>query len=654
MNYELLELAPETTATIITTVPGAVGRLPVTEPFLLEAASGDFFGGVQTAAMLQRPPRSFSKDYLILSTLGGIRDDNGKAVAAGYHTGHFELGDLGRAAAEVFNALGVEPFAGYVSDPCDGRTNGTSGMFDSLPYRNDAAMVFRRLIRSLPRRNGVLGIATCDKGAPAMMMALASLGDLPGIFVPGGVTLATQGPSNTAEIQATPARFAHHEVTLDWAAVEGCRTCASPGGGCQFLGTAASMQVIGEALGLSLPHSALAPSGLPIWREVAKASAAQLVSLREQGIGMRDILSWEAAENAIAVHLAFGCSTNLLLHIPAILYHAGIRIPTVADWARLNAKVKRIVSVLPNGPVNHPTVRAYLAGGVPEVMLHLREMGLLHLDVMTVTGKTLGDNLSWWEQSRRRQELKARLQQTDGVDAADVIMSPDKAEQAGLTATLVFPTGNICPDGSVIKATAIDSKLCPGNVFSGRFRARVFVTEDDAIRAIKSTGDDRINPCEIVVLTCLGPTAACMPETFQCTSALKYTRALSGTPLITDGRFSGVSTGPCIGHVGPEAIDGGPIGKLLDGDLIEVIIDRSTLTGSLNLVGDTSTEIGNGSIAIGDALFASRESRSDLAPQPGLPEDGEYFGALQSGTWTGAVYDTRKIKRALRPGWREE
>ena len=307
MNYNLFELDTDAIARVITTVPGPRGRLPVTEPFLRDAASGDFFGEVQTAAILQRPPRSFDKDYLILSTLGGIRSDDGTPIAAGCHTRHFELGDLGRAAAEVFNQLGAEPFAGYVSDPCDGRTNGTTGMFDSLPYRNDAALVFRRLIRSLPRRKGVLGIATCDKGAPAMMMVLASLGKLPGIFVPGGVTLATTGPSNTAEIQATPTRFALGEVTLDWAAEEGGRTCASPGGGRQFLGTATSMQVIGEALGLSLPHSALAPAGLPIWRQVAERSAAQLVELQKRGIGISDILTWEAAENAIAVRLAFGC-----------------------------------------------------------------------------------------------------------------------------------------------------------------------------------------------------------------------------------------------------------------------------------------------------------------------------------------------------------
>jgi dihydroxyacid dehydratase/phosphogluconate dehydratase len=269
---------------------------------------------------------------------------------------------------------------------------------------------------------------------------------------------------------------------------------------------------------------------------------------------------------------------------------------------------------------------------------------------MTVTGQTLGENLDWWEQSERRTLLKERLKASDGIDADQVIMSPDTAAKAGLAATLVFPKGNLAPEGAVIKATAIDSKLCPGNVFRGRFRARVFVTEGAAIRAIKSTGADRIRPGEVIVILCQGPDAACMPEQFQATSAAKYTADLTGTPIITDGRFSGVSTGPCIGHIGPEAIAGGPIGKLQDGDLIEIVIDRNTLEGTLNIVGEAGTDEIQGSMGLGDAILSQRSPREDLATQPELGDDHMLFSALQSGTWTGAVYDAKEIRASLRVG----
>ena len=191
-------------------------------------------------------------------------------------------------------------------------------MFDSLPYRNDAAMVLGRLIRSLPQRQGLIGVATCDKGLPAMMMALAAMHDLPAVLVPGGVTLPPSDGEDAGAVQSIGARFAHGEITLDRAAELGCRACGSPGGGCQFLGTAATSQVVGEALGLSLPHSALAPSGQPIWLDMARRSARAMVSLGARGITTREIVTDQAVRNAMTVHAAFGGSTNLLLHIPAL------------------------------------------------------------------------------------------------------------------------------------------------------------------------------------------------------------------------------------------------------------------------------------------------------------------------------------------------
>src|SRR4030095_14254594 len=190
------------------------------------------------------------REFLILSTSGGLRADDGTPIALGYHTGHWEVGLLMHAAARELKQLGCVPFAGFVTDPCDGRTQGTAGMMDSLPYRNDAAIVLRRLIRSLPRRSGVMGVATCDKGLPAMMMALAGSPDLPCILVPGGVTLPPTEGEDAGKVQTIGARFAHGKISLQEAAEMGCRACASPGGGCQFLGTAATSQVVGESLGL--------------------------------------------------------------------------------------------------------------------------------------------------------------------------------------------------------------------------------------------------------------------------------------------------------------------------------------------------------------------------------------------------------------------
>ena len=346
-----------------TKAAGPAGELPVTDHMLREWPSGHLFGLSQNAGMGWKAEELGRKQWLILSTQGGMRDEAGQPVALGYHTGHWEIAQQVRAAAEELRRLKGLPFAAYVSDPCDGRTQGTTGMFDSLPYRNDAATVFRRLIRSLPQRSGVMGIATCDKGLPAMMMALAGMKNLPVVLVPGGVTLPPETGEDAGAVQTLGARYTHGLVTLQEAAEAGCRACASPGGGCQFLGTAATSQVVGEALGLSLPHSALAPSGEAVWLEMARDSARALVALEAAGRTSSHILTDAAVRNAMTVHAAFGGSTNLLLHVPAIAHAAGLRRPTVADWTAINRATPRLVSVLPNGPVHHPTVRVFLAGG---------------------------------------------------------------------------------------------------------------------------------------------------------------------------------------------------------------------------------------------------------------------------------------------------
>ncbi len=625
-----------------TRAAGPQGTLPITAEMLLHRPSGDLFGLSQDAGMGWDPTRLGGPEVLILSTHGGLRAPDGSPVALGYHTGHWEVALLMQAAAEQLKALGAVPFAGYCTDPCDGRTQGTTGMFDSLPYRNDAAMVFRRLIRSLPTRRGVIGVATCDKGLPAMMMALAGSKDLPCVLVPGGVTLLPEDGEDAARIQSIGARFAHGDITAEYAAEMGCRTCATPGGGCQFLGTAATSQVVAEALGMSLTHSALAPSGHPIWTDMAKRSGAAILNLVERGIRMRDILTPAAIRNAMVVHAAFGGSTNLVLHLPAVAHAAGLPRPKASDWADVNRRVPRLVDALPNGPRNFATVQVFLAGGVPEVMLHLRNAKLLELEVFTVSGQTLGHMLDWWESSARRSRLREVLRERDGIDPDEVIMDPDTAARRGLTSTVCFPAGNLAPEGSVIKSTSIDPTVVDGDgVYRKRGPARVFTTEPAAVAAIKR---GEVKAGDVVVLICRGPMGSGMEETYQVTSALKYLDFGKHVAVVTDARFSGVSTGACIGHVSPEALAGGPIGKVLDGDTIEIVIDRNRLEGSVNLIGP------DGTVESGTALLASRPPRPDLGPDPALPDDTRLWAALQDasgGAWGGAVYDVDDILRML-------
>jgi putative YjhG/YagF family dehydratase len=633
---------------IATRAAGPAGSLPLTEEMLRERPSGDLFGWTQNAGMGWDAATLGGREFLILSTHGGIRRPDGTPVALGYHTGHWEVGLLMEAAAVELKEAGAIPFAGACTDPCDGRSQGTPAMFDSLAYRNDAAIVFRRLIRSLPTRRGVLGVATCDKGLPAMMMALAASRDLPCVLVPGGVTLLPLEGEDAGRVQSIGVRFVHGEISLQEAAELGCRACGSPGGGCQFLGTAATSQVVGEALGMAVGHSALAPSGHAIWIDMARRSARALMALEERGVAMRDILTPEALRNAMAVHAAFGGSTNLILHVAAVAHAAGLRRPGPQDWIDVNRRVPRIVDALPNGPRQHPTIQVFLAGGVPEVMLHLRRAGLLETGVRTVAGMTLGEQLDAWECSSRRERLRARLRDRDGVDPDDVILSPDEAVRRGLTATFCVPVGNLAPEGSVIKSTAIDPAVVDADgVFRFTGRARVFVREPAAIAAIK---DGRIQAGDVLVLACRGPMGSGMEETFQLTAALRYLGFGRHVALVTDARFSGVSTGACIGHVSPEALAGGPIGKVRDGDLIQLVIDRVNLAGSVDLVGEDGVFQG---VEAGTRILDGRRPRPDLAPDPALPDDTRLWAALQDvsgGPWGGSVYDVDAILDVLAAG----
>ncbi|MGA2167304.1 MAG: YjhG/YagF family D-xylonate dehydratase [Terracidiphilus sp.] len=637
---------------IHTRVQGPRGILPITETMLRERPSGDLFGLSQNAGMGWDPASLNGNEYLILSTHGGIRKEDGTPVALGYHTGHWEVGLLVEAAAREFKAAGAVPFAAACTDPCDGRSQGTTAMFDSLPFRNDAATVFRRLIRSLPTRRGVMGVATCDKGLPAMMMALAGTRDLPCILVPGGVTLLPEEGEDAGRIQTIGVRFTHGLISAEQAAEIGCHACASPGGGCQFLGTAATSQVVGEALGMSLGHSALAPSGHAIWLDMAERSARALLEMERRQIRMRDILTDISIANAMLVHAAFGGSTNLVLHLPAIAHAAGLLRPNAQDWARINRQVPRLVDALPNGPRNHPTIQVFLAGGVPEVMLHLRTLGLLDISAQTVSGCTVNDVLDEWKDSERRNRLRALLADRDGVNPDDVILTPAAAKSKGLKSTVCFPHGNLAPEGSVIKSTSIDPSVIDSDgVYRKTGPARVFLTEPDAVKALK---EGEIKAGQIMVLICRGPRGAGMEETYQLTSALKYLPFGKEVVLLTDARFSGVSTGACIGHISPEALAAGPIGKLRDGDLIEVIIDSNSLEGSVNFVGEAGTLIDH---AEASRILAARPPRPDLAPDPALPPETRLWAALQQisgGTWGGCVFDVDAILQTISKGLERE
>ena len=634
--------------TVLTHAPGPAGQLPITAEMLINQPSGDLFGLSMNVGMGWNPAHVIGPEVLILSTHGGVRAPDGSPVALGFHTGHWEVGLLVEEAARELAGLNAVPFAGACTDPCDGRTQGTTGMLDSLPFRNDAAIVLRRLMRSLPTRTGVLGIATCDKGLPAMMMALASSGDIPTVLIPGGVSLLPELGEDAGKVQTIGTRFAQDQITLEYAAEMGCRACASPGGGCQFLGTAATSQVIAEALGMALPHSALAPSGQPIWLDAARRSARAVLRLSQIGIGTAQILTQGSVSNAMAVHAAFGGSTNLLLHLPAIAHAARLKRPVADDWAKINRQVPRIVDALPNGPENYATVQVFLAGGAAEVMLHLRRTGLLDTSVMTATGETLGTNLDWWQDSQRRHAVRKRLLDLDGIDPDNVILSPDRARSRGLTSTVCFPFGNLAPEGSVIKSTSIDPSLIDKDgIYRHTGPAKVFVTEAAAMKAIKA---GHLEANDVLVLICSGPAGAGMQEIYQITSALKALPFGKHVAVLTDARFSGVSTGACIGHISPEALAGGVLGKIQDGDLIEIVINRSTIEGSVNFIGDAQHTVG---AAEGAQLLRARPPRTDLQPHPMLPDDTRLWAALvqaSGGIWGGCVYDVDAVTTALNSG----
>jgi dihydroxyacid dehydratase/phosphogluconate dehydratase len=641
----VLETADPGLLSVATHARGPAGALPLTAEMLLTQPSGNLFGLTQNAGMGWDPDRLLDPEFLILSTHGGLRADNGEPIALGFHTGHWEVGLLVAEAARELKALHAVPFAGACTDPCDGRTQGTAGMLDSLPFRNDAAIVLRRLMRSLPTGKGVIGIATCDKGLPAMMMALASAGKSPPFLFPEASRFCPSRERMREKFR--PSARASLRIRSRWSTPP--RWVAAPA---RLLAAGASSWAPRQPARWwerrwdwpCLTPRSRPPANPSGW--MRPALGPRDLRLHQLGIGVEEVLTPAAIRNAMVLHAAFGGSTNLLLHIPAIAHAAKLQRPTASDWAEVNRQTPRLVDALPNGPRNFATVQVFLAGGVPEVMLHLREAGLLDTSVMTVSGESLGASLDWWRESPRRYELRRNLTERDGIDPDDVIMSPDRARSRGLTSTICFPVGNLAPEGSVIKSTAIDPSLVDEkNVYRHLGPARVFVTEEAAIQAIKS---GQVAHGDVIVLICGGPAGAGMQEIYQITSALKQLPHCKHVAVLTDARFSGVSTGACIGHISPEALAGGPIGKIQEGDRIEIVIDRESLTGSLHLVGDADEIFG---AEEGSRRLAQRKPRADLRPHPQLPDDTRLWAALvhaSGGVWGGCVYDVDKIVSQLK------
>lgn len=651
LNPGQLEIEDESIFLIQTHSQGPSGKIELSDEVLKHAPSGNLFGLSQNAGMGWSPKNFLGPQFLILNSHGGVRSEDGSPIALGYHTGHWEIGLLVKRAAEEIKKLGGIPFAAHISDPCDGRSQGTTAMFDSLAYRNDASLVMRRLARSLPTAEGVMGIATCDKSMPAMMMALAEMRDMPTILVPGGVTLSPSDGEDAGKAQSVGIRYAQGELAKDKAEEILCRTCATPGGGCQFLGTAATSQVIGEALGLSLPHSALSPSGFPVWFELATRSTKALSNLHKKKISTSQILTPSAIRNAMITHAACGGSSNLIIHLAAIAYHAGIERPTIKEWDKVNRLVPRLVDVLPNGPNGYSTAQFFLAGGVPELMCRLKDLDLLELEALTCTGDSLGANLEAWEKSERRKRFRDLLSELDQINPDDVIHSKEKAGSKEMTSTLCFPTGNLAPDGAVIKSTAIDSSMLDQNgMYKQTGPAKVFTTEREAVRAVKGLGDSKIQPGDIIILCGRGPLGAGMEEVAQVALALKHLSWGKQVALLTDARFSGVSTGACIGHISPEALADGPIGKIVDNDLIQIEIDTKNLSGSINFVGSLEEKL---DFQKAEQILKERYPNDKLQADPRLHADTKLWAALQNisgGTWGGCVFDTEKIIKTLHAG----
>ena len=458
----------------------------------------------------------------------------------------------------------------YCTDICDGESQGTDGINFSLASREMIANMIEIHGSATPFDGGVY-LASCDKGMPANLMGLARL-NIPAVVVPGGTMNAGPEMLTLEQLGMYSAKYQRGEIDeekLNWAKCNACPGC----GACSFIGTASTMQIMAEALGLALPGSALMPAESPDLLAFARQAGQQAVRLaKKPDMRPGDIVTPESFENAILVHAAVSGSTNCLLHLPAIAHEFGIEI-TGDTFDRLHRGARYLLDVRPAG--RWPAEVFYYAGGVPAIMEEIREH--LHLDVMTVTGKTLGENLrelkenGFYERCGQRLKEFNRRYQT-ALTKEDIIRPYDRA--IGTDGSIAILKGNLAPEGAVIKHTA-----CPKEMYRAVLRARPFDSEEECLNAVLN---HQVQKGDAVFIRYEGPKGSGMPEMFYTSEAISSDRELGRSiALITDGRFSGASTGPVIGHCSPEAVDGGPIALVEEGDLIEIdVMERK-----LNIIG---------------------------------------------------------------------
>ena len=475
------------------------------------------------------------------------------------HPGSAHLFELVNEAAAGVAEAGGRAARYFTTDICDGMAQGHDGINYSLASRDMIANMIEIHAGATPFDGGVF-VSSCDKGVPAHLMGIGRV-NMPSILVTGGVMDAGPDLLTLEQIGIYAAQCARGEITpekLTWYKQHACPSC----GACSFMGTASTMQVMGEALGLMLPGSALMPATCGDLRAVARQAGRQVLYLAEKNIRPRDIVTMDSLENAIMVHAAISGSTNSLLHIPAIAPEFGLELDAQA-FDRLHRGAHYLLDIRPAG--RWPAQYFYYAGGVPRIMEEIR--GMLHLDVMTVTGKTLGENLD---------ELKANgyYDRCDAYCAAvgltwqEIIRPFDRA--IGTDGAIAILRGNLAPDGAVIKHTA-----CPKEMFRATLTARPFDSEEEALHAVLT---HQIRPGDAVIIRYEGPKGSGMPEMFYTSEAISSDKTLGrSVALITDGRFSGASTGPSIGHVSPEAADGGPIALVEEGDLIRIDVPGRVL-----------------------------------------------------------------------------
>lgn len=494
-------------------------------------------------------------------------------IESTYGDSHPGSGHLNILVEEV--RKGVEEAGGYgaryfCTDICDGESQGTDGINYSLASREMIANMIEIHANATPFDAGVY-LSSCDKGVPGNLMGLARV-NIPSVFVPGGTMNAGPEMLTLEQLGMYSAKYERGEIDqekLDWAKCNACPSC----GACSFIGTASTLQIMAEALGLALPGSALMPATSPDLLEFAREAGRQAVKLATmEHMLPSDIVTKDSFENAILVHAAISGSTNCMLHLPAIAHEFGIEI-TGDTFDRLHRNARYLLDIRPAG--KWPAECFYYAGGVPAIMEEIKEH--LHLDVMTVTGKTLGENLEELKQNRFYEKCDKWLQEFNKrynvqVTKEDVIRPYDKA--IGTDGSIAVLRGNLAPEGAVIKHTA-----CPKEMFKSVLRARPFDSEEECLDAVLK---HKVQKGDAVFIRYEGPKGSGMPEMFYTSEAISSDKELGKSiALITDGRFSGASTGPVIGHCSPEAVDGGPIALVEEGDLIEIdVMERK-----LNIIG---------------------------------------------------------------------